>query len=180
MSQSQHVVNLSGQCRNFFQLFGLESEFEIDLEDLAKRYRVLQQQFHPDFHSGGSATDQRLAAQVSAEVNAGYQILKDPVRRAGFMLECRGVNLRDLELQPIAGSFLLAQMELREAVQELDAHDVEAKQILIEEAEALFQHELDDFRTSMADDELERAGTAWVHLLYIDKLQREIDSACVL
>lgn len=160
--------------RDYFQLYGLEPTFDLDLDDLGNRYRALQRQFHPDRFAGGTATEQRVAAQVSAEVNAAFLALKDPVKRAGYLLERLGVELRRLEREPIAGDFLLTQMELRETVAELAPDDQAGREALAAQARALFDREVDAFRQGLDDNDLETAGAAWVHMLYVNKLRQEV------
>ena len=72
-------AGVSGAPKDYFELFQVDPQFDIDLDDLGRRFRTLQRRFHPDRYISGSATDQRLAAQVSADINAGYQALKDPI-----------------------------------------------------------------------------------------------------
>lgn len=159
--------------RNYFELFHLEAHFKIDEEDLGRRFRTLQTKFHPDKFSHASAAEQRMAAQLSAELNAAFNCLKDPVKRAGYLLECKGAELRELERKPMDGEFLMTQIMLREGVEEAESSEDLAKiagdtQQLIDEQTELFE------KTWLADD-LEQAGSAWVRLLYLQKLQSEIE-----
>lgn len=107
--------------QNYFQLFGLNESFEIDLGALAERYRQLQRALHPDRFASGSDQERRLSLQQAAHVNAAFQTLKDPLQRAQYLLQLRGLDLsqgrgtiNDLE-------FLESQLELREALSEIPA-----------------------------------------------------------
>lgn len=162
--------------RDFFDLFGLKPKFKLDPEDLSKRYRLLQQKFHPDRFSGATAPEQRIAAQLSAEVNTAYQTLLDPVNRAGYMLERLGYDRRDLQRQPASGDFLFRQMELRETVQSLASDDAAGHLALLREVDQLIDSELDTFQRQLDAGDSEAAGVAWVHLLYLKKLRRELDA----
>ena len=169
----QTAENAVAGSRDYFQLFGLTPAFDVDVADLAARYRVLQQKFHPDRFSAVSAAEARAAAQVSAEINAGYNILRDPVQRAGFMLERRGKDKQALERTPVAGEFLMQQIELREAVQALNPDDQEGRNQLQRAIDQLFDDALQAFKQHIDSDDLDAAGTAWVHLLYVNKLRQE-------
>ena len=105
--------------RDYFELFQIPVAFDVDVDDLARRFKLLQKQFHPDRFAGKSAAEQRVAAQMSAELNAGYQTLKHEVKRAGYMLQRYGVDLSQLEREPVDGEFLLQQIELREQAEAL-------------------------------------------------------------
>ena len=171
----QHTVEATKAAqRDYFQLFALPAAFDLDLAELAERYRLLQQKFHPDRFSGGTASEQRVAAQVSAEINAGYTTLRDPVRRAGYLLERLGKEKERLERQPVASEFLFKQIELREALQALPENDHEARGQLQQDIKGLFDAEINAFREHMASEDVDAASTAWVHLLYLNKLRQEV------
>lgn len=160
--------------RDYFDLFQLAPQFDLDLDDLAARFRNLQRAFHPDRFAGQDAGEQRAAAQLSADINAGYRVLRDPVARAGFMLQRLGCDLKALERQPLDGAFLMQQMHLREMAQSIAEADTTAKSALVDEVAALMDGALADFRVALADDKLDAAGEAWVQLLYITKLNAEV------
>ncbi|MBI3771713.1 MAG: Fe-S protein assembly co-chaperone HscB [Gammaproteobacteria bacterium] len=107
--------------QNYFQLFDLNESFEIDLDVLAEHYRQLQRVLHPDRFASAPDQERRLSLQQAAHVNAAFQTLKDPLQRAQYLLQLRGLDLsqgrgtiNDLE-------FLEAQIELREALAEIRA-----------------------------------------------------------
>ena len=107
--------------RNHFELFGLPPRFRFAATALDAAYRALQLQVHPDGAAGGTDAERRVALQSSARVNEAYQTLRDPVRRAQYLLALHGietVNERDTAL-PIA--FLETQLERREAASEAQA-----------------------------------------------------------
>ncbi|MDG0992683.1 MAG: Fe-S protein assembly co-chaperone HscB [Luminiphilus sp.] len=164
----------SGAPKNYFDLFQIEPRFNVDVDDLGQRFRTLQRRFHPDKFVGGSAAEQRLAAQVSADINAGYQALKDPITRAGHMLELQACDLRALERQPVSGEFLMQQMQLRDKAESLDPDDDEGLKTLTAEAQALMASELFSFEEAIEKEDYELAGSAWVHLLYLHKLNKEV------
>ena len=69
---------------NYFQLFGLEIEFIIDLPKLSTLYQALQKKVHPDRFAHASSQEQMLAVKKSTLVNDAYQTLKNPLKRAGL------------------------------------------------------------------------------------------------
>lgn len=164
----------SGAPKDYFELFQIEPKFDLDVDDLGQRFRTLQRRFHPDKYSGGSAAEQRLAAQVSADINAGYQALKDPITRAGHLLERQACDLRALERRPVSGDFLMQQMQLRDEAESLDPTDDGAREILTTKAQALMTSELLSFKEAIEKEDYELAGSAWVHLLYLHKLNKEV------
>ena len=116
--------------KNYFELFDLPASFDLDPADLAVRYRQLQRLFHPDRFASAPAPERRLSVQMTAQINAAFQTLKDPVARARYLLGLSGFDTAeetDTNMQP---AFLMEQMELREALAEAgqagDEQEIEA------------------------------------------------------
>jgi len=104
--------------KNYFELFGLPARFDVDPADLASRYRELQRRFHPDRFAAAPESERRRSVQMTAQINAAYQTLRDSVARGRYLLALQGVATdedTDTRMDP---AFLMEQMELRE---ELDA-----------------------------------------------------------
>ena len=62
---------------NYFQLFGLDMQFDIDLAKLSTIYQTLQKKVHPDRFANASSQDQMLAVKKSTLINDAYQTLKN-------------------------------------------------------------------------------------------------------
>lgn len=111
---------------NYFQLFGIEVSFDVDLNQLSQRYQALQKTAHPDRFAHASSQEQLVAVQKSAEINDGYQTLKEPMKRAEYLLTLRGVEMPSEQKSFSDNSFLMRQMELREMLAEVKfADDIE-------------------------------------------------------
>lgn len=103
--------------QDYFELFGLPLEYEVDRAALAERFRRLQQQYHPDRFANASDQERRLSLQMASNLNEGNRILQDPVARARYLLELMGVDL-GTDGQTIKDpSFLMEQMALREELE---------------------------------------------------------------
>lgn len=118
---------------DYFQLFDLAPTFELDAAALQPRYRELQKQFHPDRFAAGPADVLRAAVQKAADINTAFSTLQDPVLRARHLLALAGRPL-NIEASTVSDAdFLMAQMELREQLEEAD--DFDALSSLREEAQ---------------------------------------------
>ncbi|MCF6363072.1 MAG: Fe-S protein assembly co-chaperone HscB [Gammaproteobacteria bacterium] len=98
---------------DYFKLFALPVSFDIDDKVLAERYRELQRAVHPDRFVNASDAERRLSMQLATRVNEGFRTLKDPLARARYLLEFKGVVLDDTDTRLDSG-FLMQQIELRE------------------------------------------------------------------
>lgn len=128
---------------NYFQLFAIEVSFDIDVNHLSQSYQTLQKAVHPDRFAHASPQEQLLAVQKSAEINDAYQTLKQPLKRAEYILTLRGVEMPNEQKSFGDTSFLMQQMELREMLGDVKfADDIEAafnhaQQVLTQEYQQL-------------------------------------------
>jgi molecular chaperone HscB len=128
---------------NYFKLFAIEISFDVDLNHLSQSYQTLQKAVHPDRFAHASSQEQLLAVQKSAEINDAYQTLKQPLKRAEYILILRGVDMPNEQKSFGDTSFLMQQMELREMLGDVKfAADTEsafnhAQQVLAQEYQQL-------------------------------------------
>jgi molecular chaperone HscB len=128
---------------NYFQLFAIEISFDVDFNHLSQSYQALQKAVHPDRFAHASSQEQLLAVQKSAEINDAYQTLKQPLKRAEYILTLRGVDMPNEQQSFSDTSFLMQQMELREMLGEVKfADDIDrafnnVQQVLAQEYQQL-------------------------------------------
>ncbi len=99
-----------------FTLFGLPQRQALDRADLDARRRELQARVHPDRFAAEGAAAQRIAMQWAVRVNQAYQRLKDPLSRAAYLCELRGVPVDAERNTAMPAAFLMQQMAWREAL----------------------------------------------------------------
>ncbi len=165
---------------NYFQLFGLEPKFAIDAKKLAQTYQQLQKSVHPDRFAHASSQDQTLAVQKSSMINDAYQILKNPLKRAEYMLTVRGTPMPNQQSSFKDNAFLMRQMELREMLAEVKFSDdidgavFEANQVLEVEFDQLYKQ----MQFQLAEDTAESNELACENLRklkFYQKLHVELD-----
>ena len=109
-------MQLPDFSQNYFELFGLQANFDIDSADLRRAQQRLQSTYHPDRFAAASGQEKRLSVQMASLINQAYQTLRDPVKRSRYLLEIRGVELPDDSQTTADHAFLMEQIELREAI----------------------------------------------------------------
>lgn len=72
--------------KNPFVIFKIPVVFDIDLIELTKQYRILVAHHHPD--KGGDAI-------TMEDINAAYNMLRNPIKRARVLVELYGVKITD-------------------------------------------------------------------------------------
>lgn len=165
---------------SYFELFDLPETFEVDREQLAERYRELQREAHPDRHADGSDSERLAAVQRAAWINEGYRVLKDPVARARYLLERRGVAIDDEQNTAMDPAFLMEQMELREKLagirDEADPFgELERLRSGLEESLRNEQKALGDAFEAGDAEALARAADGVRRLQFLNKLASEVD-----
>ncbi len=108
---------------NHFELFGLPSQFELDGSLLSSQFRELQKQYHPDNFATASEAERLSSVQKAAQINDAYQILKNPLTRAQYLLAQNGVDIRAEQQTMKDTMFLMQQMELREELENIAGSD---------------------------------------------------------
>jgi len=107
----------------YFELFGLPPAFAVDMAQLDSHYRELQRTAHPDRFANASDQERRISMQQATQINAGYQVLKDPLRRGRYLLELGDYRFDDGQHTNKDVEFLMEQMELRESLSEVREAD---------------------------------------------------------
>ncbi len=162
---------------NHFELFGLPSQFKLDGSLLSSQFRELQKRFHPDNFATGSERDRLMAVQKAAQINDAYQVLKNPISRAEYILAEQGVEIRGEQQTMQDPMFLMEQMELREELEEIaDSSDPESALFdfdskvskMYKQHLASVEQELDDGLWTEAADRVRK-------LKFIAKLKNEIE-----
>ena len=169
--------------KNYFALFGLPVRYSIDLPDLQIRYRELQKKFHPDKFASGSDAERRLASQMAAQINAGYQTLKSPLARGRYLLQLAGLGLDDEKDTQMTPAFLMEQMEMREnldAARE-DENTLALLQGMIKTVEAATNSRVsqlsDLFEESDDQEKLLVARNCLREMQFLEKFRKDIEQA---
>ena len=157
-----------------FTLFGLPRRQALQRAEIDARRRDLQAQVHPDRFASEGAAAQRLAMQWAVRVNEAYQRLKDPLARAAYLCELRGVPVDAERNTAMPGTFLMQQMQWREALDEAQGlADVEGLDEQVGKDEAARLAELSlllDERNDTA------AAAAQVRaLMFVARLRHEVE-----
>lgn len=102
---------------NFFEYFDQPVQFTIDLNALHAAQIALQAAFHPDRFVNGTDQEKRVSVQKASMVNEAYETLKEPVKRAHYLLKLSGIEQNDNQTTNDA-SFLMEQITFREEMSE--------------------------------------------------------------
>jgi len=165
---------------NYFDLFALPHSFSLDLSQLSSAFQALQKTAHPDKFAHASAQEQLLAVQKSATINDAYQTLKNPLKRAEYILLERDTDMPSEQASFQDNFFLMHQMELHEMLEELStADDVDsavdqARETLDTEFQTLFI-QLEQLLQTHSNEADTKACEVVRKLKFYQKLQLELE-----
>lgn len=167
---------------DYFALFNLTPVFDVNPAELATRYRELQRMVHPDRFAAASDAERLRAVRRAAEVNDAFQTLKDPVRRARYLLELKGVDTDDETDTVMDPAFLMEQLELRERLEQAQSREGAARAQALASLRETFMHRFDEttraFEAAFAHAHDLAAARARVReLQFLRKLIDQVDSA---
>jgi molecular chaperone HscB len=171
--------------KNFFQFFGLEPKLCVDADALQKRFYELSKQWHPDRFTRKSAEEQSEALEATSILNDGYRTLKDPVKRAEYLLKEEGFPIGEQRSKDVPPELLEEVFELNMMLEELKSGDSDARGQL-ETARGNFaamQADVDkQLQGLFSKFDATKAGLPEIRGLlnrrrYIDNLLRDVDRA---
>lgn len=169
---------------DYFTLLGLPQQFEVTTAALDERFRQLQREVHPDRFAAADDAARRASMMLATQINAAYQTLRSPLKRAIYLLELSGVDVGAESNTAMSPEFLMSQMMWREQVADARAAKDTA-------ALAQLQTEISgDIRDAYADlavsfnapgnqykDQLQDAVEGVRRLMFLEKLREEIEDA---
>ena len=138
-----------------FATLGLARKYELDTDELERKYRDLQRALHPDRHTGAPASERRMKLQKAVEVNEAYRTLRDDQRRAEALLAVLSGGAQPAAHDRGDPELLLEMMELRESLSEAkaarDAVEVERLASRVKAEQAQVRAELAQVFDSLPD-----------------------------
>jgi molecular chaperone HscB len=165
------AVQPPGQA-DHFQRLGLKDSFDVDLPDLDQRYFDLQRHLHPDRFATRSGQEKSLSQQQATAINDAYETLKEPLKRADYLVHLRGMGVLPEGCNLVNDTELLMEtMEMREALAEAETAD---------QIDVLSARAADDIKACIEqlsilfnDDDVEGACRLTTRLKYLKKLSEE-------
>ena len=165
--------------QNHFELFGLEPGYALEPERLERAYLEIQARIHPDRFAHAGDAERRASMQWTTRVNEAYRTLKDPVERARYLLELKGVDVAFETNTAMPLDFLGRQLELREALElaqgEKNAGALDRLRSDLRREEEELQRALGE--TIDAKRDYAAAAGLVRKLKFLDRLDAEIDTA---
>ena len=161
--------------QNYFQLFDLPEKFDIDPARLGSAFRKLQAKYHPDRFIDANDKERLAAVQITGLINEANETLKSSRLRARYLLKLAGVDFDDEVDTTSDAVFLMHQMEIREALE--DVHNAQDPLARIDDLAQEISGEADALKDSFVEHlekgELEAAKEAVLKMKFYERLCQE-------
>src|SRR5215510_8754443 len=103
---------------DYFARLGLPAALDLEPASLDRAYFALQRQWHPDRFANRPSDERARASAEAAALNDAYRTLKDPLSRAVYLAEMKGVELPGDGKTIDDPELLMEAMEAREELHE--------------------------------------------------------------
>nr|CAB3465839.1 unnamed protein product [Digitaria exilis] len=155
---------------DYFQIFGLNREYNIKDNNLEGRYKEWQKKLHPDLVHSKSKKERGYAAEQSALVIDAYRTLRKPLSRALYLLKLEGIHV-DEEKTINDPELLMEMMEIREAVNDAsDSQTLEKIQSQVKKKLETWSH---SFQEAFEKKNFDHAVEATQRMRYYERAVEE-------
>ncbi len=170
---------MSSAQNDYFQLFALPEQFEIDTKLLDANFRKIQSSSHPDRFVTAGAAEKLASMQLATLSNEAYGTLKNTARRAKYLLERQGIDAVADTNTALPMDFLMQQMEWREQLEEAKSAKVIPALDQLHNALRMEANALESELANLFDHEKDYAAATEVtrKLIFIDKVCSDIQQA---
>ncbi|WP_297471045.1 Fe-S protein assembly co-chaperone HscB [Acidithiobacillus sp.] len=164
---------------SLYAVAGLPETYDLDVQALRTQVLALQKGLHPDRFANAEPAARRYSLEWSTRLNEALAILRDPLRRADYLLRRQGVDALGEQVKVADPELLMTQMVYRERLEDLvAARDLSGMEVLRQEVDTAVVGVVQRLRGLLGIlpcAEPEAAGAALRELQFLDKLLGEID-----
>lgn len=163
---------------NYFSLFGLPQQFDVDISLLNSHYRKIQSEVHPDKFVTASPAERLQSIQSATLANEAYQTLKHPTARARYLLKLNGIDTLENTNTSMPADFLMTQMEWRENIEDAEAsRDIAALERQLQMMKSTANNLQQELANALSNPNTLSVASGIVRQLsFIDKVSADVDA----
>ena len=150
---------------------GVDKAYGLDVDALEQRYFELQRHLHPDRFAKKSSREKAMSQQQAVTLNEAFETLKDPLKRADYLLQVvggEGISHDHTVNDPM---LLMEAMETREAL--MEAENVDQINEITDKARLDVRKCIKSIAAAFEGDDLDNARKLALRLKYLNKLLEE-------
>ena len=118
---------LQPPTQDYYELLGLPRKLNINANALQARFYELSRKVHPDLFTRGPERERQYSLDASSVLNDAYRTLRDPVKRAMYVLKQAGFPIGEQRSKDVPPELLEEVFELNMALEELRGGDASAR-----------------------------------------------------
>jgi molecular chaperone HscB len=120
---------------DYFEVFGIKRGLDLDPAVLQRKFYELSRQLHPDKFGAAPLEYQQYAVDATAQLNDAWRVLREPVKRAEYLLKLEGLDIGEQRSSNVPPELLEEVFELNMMLEELREGDESTRPRLEEERE---------------------------------------------
>jgi len=174
---------------DYYELLGVSRGLNLSLDALQQRYYELSRQLHPDRFMQKPEAERQRALDMSSALNDAYRTLKDPIKRANYLLALEGFDIGEQRSKDVPPELLEEVFDLNMALEEMRGGDDSVRPRL-EQAEKDFEGMLGEsdqqlaalfanYDAAQSREVLSQIRNALNRRKYIQNLVSEVERALV-
>jgi molecular chaperone HscB len=129
--------NVVFDVTDYYAVLGIPRGLNLSVDDIQQRYYALCRELHPDRFMQKPEAERQRALDMSSALNDAYRTLKDPIKRAQYLLGVEGFDIGEQRSKDVPAELLEEVFELNMALEEMRSGDDSARP-QIEQAERNF------------------------------------------
>ena len=153
---------------NYFELFEIPVQLQIDSQALRNTFMQLSRRYHPDFFTNETPEVQEEALEKSALINKAWKIFQHPEETIAYVLQLKGL-IADNEKYQLDPDFLMEMMEINEAITEQNEEKQSTLKDRLQALEAQIYAPVSDIIAQYQDGETSPADLLKVKEYYFQK-----------
>lgn len=112
---------------DYYALLGFPRKLSLSSDELQSRFYELSRNLHPDLFTRKPERERQYALEASSILNDAYRTLRDPVKRANYVLKREGFDIGEQRSKDVPPELLEEVFELNMALEEMRAGDDSAR-----------------------------------------------------
>lgn len=172
---------------DYYRLLGLPRTLSLSADALQQRFYELSRRLHPDLFTRKPDRERRYALEASSILNDAYRTLRDPVKRANYVLKQEGFDIGEQRSKDVPPELLEEVFELNMALEEMRGGDDSARPQLesahrnftgmLADADHQLQSLFEKYDAAQDRDTLARIRATLNRRKYIQNLVTEVERA---
>jgi len=112
---------------DYYDLLGLPRKLNLSVDELQQRFYEMSRYLHPDLFTRKAERERQYAMEASSILNDAYRTLRDPVKRANYVLKRAGFDIGEQRSKDVPPELLEEVFELNMALEEMRGGDDSAR-----------------------------------------------------